>query len=102
MDCLFIFMNRILLILIFVFVGIKGIAQKRYRCEFADILTMKLPDSTLRNMSKMSNQDIELTPEMMEQIYIQLKTSLMAMYQLRIVKANEEETIVSIDKSSIK
>ena len=62
---------------------------------------MTIPDSTLRNMSKMANQqNIELTPEMEQELYLQLKASRMTMYQSRIVKGNKDQTIISIDPGS--
>lgn len=95
-------MPGLILILFFCTASIISTAQRKYTCEFADTVTMVLPDSTLRNMSKMTEeQNFELTPEIEMEIYAQLKASRMSKYQLRIVRAEKDQTIISIDPSSI-
>ena len=95
------FMQKVILLWLFLFGSLITFAQKKYVCEFADTMTMNLPDSVLRQMSNISTQQgIELTPEMMEQIFAQIRAAKLAMYQLRIVRAEKDQTIISIDRSS--
>lgn len=95
------FMRKLMLMSFILVATIFSFAQKKYACEFADTTTTILPDSILRQASVSSFQnDIPLTPELLEQLLAQMKQLKMAMYQLRIVKAGNDRTVISIDRSS--
>lgn len=94
-------MRESILLLFICFTSITSTAQKKYTCEFSDSVITVLPDSILRQLSNIKElQGVELTADMMEQIFIQLKAAPLSMYQLRTVNAAEQGSIVTIDRSS--
>jgi len=94
-------MPKLILVLLFCSGVFISNAQKTYTCEFTDSVITILPDSILKEFSKMPNQQgIELTPDIIEQFFVQLKSQSLSMHQLRTVIATKDRTIVKVDRSS--
>ena len=94
-------MCKVVLILFLLSTGFTGRAQKNYVCEFADTMIAILDDSVLLRMSQFSPQDdVEVTKEMRDQLFSEMRASFPTMYQLRIVNATKDQTVISMDRNS--
>jgi hypothetical protein len=80
--------------------NLTGFTQKKYLCEFSDTVTTILPDSIFAEMLTSARPDIDIPPEVMQQYLSQVKEKPLSMIQKRIVKAEIEKTIISIERSS--
>jgi|GEM_PF-2189295 len=93
-------MRKLILVLFLSCGSIISNAQKKYVCEFTDTLTTILPDSLFAQMLTSARPDIEIPPEVMQQYLTQMKQKPLRMVQSRIVRAEPEKTIITIDRSS--
>ena len=75
-------------------------AQKKYICEYSDTATTIIPDSIFAQMLSSSRPDIEIPPEVMQQFLSQMKLKPLFASQQRIVKAANDKTIISIERST--
>jgi len=87
----------ILLLLILIFV-VNANAQQKYRCEFFDTTITIIPESFVRDIASRNN----LSTKQIKQFLEQQKARPAYRYQLRVVRAAEDQTIISLDKRSIK
>ena len=72
-------------------------AQKKYRCEFADSTISVIPDSLFRYLASKT----QLSTKAIEQFLEQQRANPDYRYQLRIVRAEKDQTIISLDKHSV-
>ena len=93
-------MYKCILTLLLLTVSFTLSAQKRYVCEYADTVTMILPDSIWGEMLTSSRPDIEIPAEILQQFISQMKEKPIFMAQRRIVNAGFDKTMISIDRSS--
>ena len=93
-------MRELILVLFLLCGSILSNAQKKYLCEFSDTVTTTLPDSVFSQMLTSSRPDLEIPPHVMQQLLAQLKQKNMSMVQNRLVRAEVERTIITIDRSS--
>jgi len=75
-------------------------AQRQYVCEFTDTITAVIPDSVFADMLINTKPDIEIPPEVMKQFLSQVKQKPLSMIQTRMVRAEIDRTVISIDRSS--
>ena len=85
----------VLAVLFFVF---NSGAQQKYRCEFFDSTITIIPESIVRDIAWRNN----LSSKKVKQFLEQQKERPAYRYQLRLVRAAEDQTIISLDKRSIK
>jgi hypothetical protein len=93
-------MYRNILTGILLIINLTVFSQKKYVCEYSDTTTTILPDSIFAQMLTSSRPDIEIPPEVMQQYLSQVKEKPVSMIQKRIVKAEIEKTIISIERKS--
>src|SRR5688572_2891854 len=99
-DCLIYFMYKCILILVLLCGNFTLSAQNKYICEYSDTTITGLPDSIWEEMLTSSRPDIEIPPDVMQQFLSQMKQKPMFMAQQRVVKAANDKTVISIDRSS--
>ena len=90
-------MRKLILLFPLVFITIYSNAQQEYRCEFADTMISVIPDSLFRYLALKNN----LSNKAIEKNLEQLRTNPPSRYYLKIVRAEKDQTIISIDKSSV-
>jgi len=73
-------------------------AQQKYRCEFFDTTISIITESLVRDIASKNNLSSKQTRQFLEQ----QKTRPAYRYQLRLVRAAEDQTIISLDKRSIR
>jgi hypothetical protein len=93
-------MYRYILLGILFLGNLTAFTQKKYLCEFSDTVITNFPDSVFAQMLTSSRPDIEIPPEVMQQYLSQVKEKPVSMIQKRIVKAEIEKTIISIERKS--
>lgn len=91
-------MRNLILFLFFVFLIIGSNAQQKYRCEFFDTTITIIPESLFRDIASRNN----LSSKQIKQFLEQQKARPAYRYQLRVVRAAEDQTIISLDKRSIR
>ena len=91
-------MRKLIVFLSLVFFIINSNAQQKYKCEFADTTITIIPESLVRDIAWRNNLSSKKTKQFLEQ----QKERPAYRYQLRLVRAAEDQTIISLDKSSIK
>ena len=91
-------MRKLILFLLFVFLIIGSDAQQKYRCEFFDTTITVIPESLFRDIASRNN----LSSKQIKQFLEQQKARPAYRYQLRIVRAAEDQTVISLDKRSIR
>ena len=87
----------IVLLLVLIFV-VNSNAQQKYRCEFFDTTITIIPESLVRDIASRNN----LSSKQIKQFLEQQKARPAYRYQLRVVRAAEDQTIISLDKRSIR
>ena len=87
----------ILLLLVLIFV-VNSNAQQKYRCEFFDTTISIIPKSLVRDIASKNN----LSSKQIKQFLEQQKARPAYRYQLRVVRAAEDQTIIRLDKRSIR
>lgn len=92
------FMRKLIVFLSHVFFIINSNAQQKYRCEFFDSTITVIPESLVRDIAWRNN----LSSKKVKQFLEQQKARPAYRYQLRLVRAAEDQTIISLDKHSIK
>lgn len=92
------FMRKLIVFLSLVFFIINSNAQQKYRCEFFDTTITVIPESLVRDIASRNN----LSSKQIKQFLEQQKTRPAYRYQLRVVRAAEDQTIISLDKRSIR
>ena len=80
-----------------VFLTIHSGAQQKYKCEFVDSTISVIPDSVFRFLAFKNN----LSAKAIDQFLEQQRADPAHRYQLRIVRAEKDQTIISLDKRSI-
>jgi hypothetical protein len=93
-------MYKYIFVLLLLFGRFTLSAQKKYICEYSDTSTTILPDSILAEMLSSSRPDIEIPPEVMQQFLSQMKVKPIFASQQRVVKAANDKTIISIERST--
>ena len=93
-------MLKYILILLVLFGSYALSAQKKYICEYSDTTTTIIPDSVFGEMLSSSRPDIEIPPEVMRQFLSQMKAKPIFASQQRTVKAANDKTIISIERST--
>ena len=91
-------MIKLILFLLFVFLIIGSDAQQKYRCEFFDTTITVIPESLFRDIASRNN----LSSKQIKQFLEQQKARPAYRYQLRLVRAAVDQTIISLDKRSIR
>ena len=91
-------MIKLISFLLFVFLIIGSDAQQKYRCEFFDTTITVIPESLFRDIASRNN----LSSKQIKQFLEQQKARPAYRYQLRIVRAAEDQTVISLDKRSIR
>ena len=91
-------MRKLILFLLFVCHTIGSNAQQKYRCEFFDTTITVIPETLFRDIASRNN----LSSKQIKQFLEQQKVRPAYRYQLRIVRAAEDQTIISLDKRSIR
>ncbi|HMK19549.1 MAG TPA: hypothetical protein VK492_15210 [Chitinophagaceae bacterium] len=91
-------MRKLILFLLFVFLIIDSSAQQKYRCEFFDTTISIIPESLVRDIASKNN----LSSKQIKQFLEQQKARPAYRYQLRVVRAAEDQTIISLEKRSIR
>ena len=91
-------MRKLILFLLFVFLIIDSNAQQKYRCEFFDTTISIIPESLVRDFASQNN----LSSKQIRQFLEQQKARPAYRYQLRVVRAAADQTIISLDKRSIR
>lgn len=91
-------MKKLILFLLFVFLIIGSNAQQKYRCEFFDTTITVIPESLFRDIASRNN----LSSKQIKQFLEQQKARPAYRYQLRLVRAAEDQTIISLDKRSVR
>jgi hypothetical protein len=91
-------MRKLIFFLLFVFIIIGSNAQQKYRCEFFDTTISIIPESLVRDIAAKNN----LSSKQIKQFLEQQKARPPYRYQLRVVRAAEDQTIISLDKRSIR
>jgi len=87
----------IFLIPVLIFV-VNSNAQQKYRCEFFDTTISIIPESLVRDIASKNNLSLKQTRQFLEQ----QKARPAYRYELRVVRAAENQTIISLDKHSIR
>ena len=91
-------MRKLIVFLSLVFFIINSNAQQKYRCEFFDTTITVIPESLVRDIASRNN----LSSKQIKQFLEQQKARPAYRYQLRVVRAAEDQTIISLDKRSIR
>ena len=91
-------MRNLISFLLFVFLIISSNAQQKYRCEFFDSTITVIPESLFRDIASRNN----LSSKQIKQFLEQQKARPAYRYQLRLVRAAVDQTIISLDKRSIR
>lgn len=91
-------MRNLIIFPLLLFFIIKSNAQQKYRCEFVDTTITVIPESIVRDIGWRYN----LSSKKIKQFIEQQKTRPAYRYQLRVVKAAEDQTIIILDKRSIR
>jgi hypothetical protein len=91
-------MRKLIIFLSLVFFIINSDAQQKYRCEFSDTTITIIPESVVRDIAWRNNLSSRKTKQFLEQ----QKERPAYRYQLRLVRAAEDRTIISLDKASIR
>ena len=91
-------MRKLIVFLSLTFFIINSNAQQKYRCEFGDTTITIIPESLVRDIAWRNN----LSSKKVKQFLEQQKARPAYRYQLRLVRAAEDQTIINLDKRSIK
>ena len=90
-------MRKLILFFSLVFFIIYTDAQQKYRCEFVDSTISVIPDSLFRYLALKNS----LSANAIEKFLEQQRANTAYRYQLRIVRAEKDQTIISLDKHSV-
>jgi hypothetical protein len=91
-------MRKLILLLPVLIFVVNSNAQQKYRCEFFDTTITIIPESLVRDIASKNN----LSSKQIKQFLEEQKARPAYRYQLRIVRAAEDQTIISLDKRSIR
>ena len=87
-------MRKLILVFPLVLFAVYCNAQQNYKCEFVDSTISVIPDSLFRYLALKNN----LSTKAIEQFLEQQRANPAYRYQLRIVRAEKDQTIISLDK----
>jgi hypothetical protein len=90
-------MRKLILLFLISLCVITSEAQKKYRCEFADSIIWVTPESLFRNLASKTH----LSNKAIEQFLEQQRANHDSRYELRIVMAEKDQTIISLYKDSV-
>jgi hypothetical protein len=90
-------MRKLIILLPILIFVVNSNAQQKYRCEFFD--TTNNYSGIISERYRMRNN---LSPKQIRQFLEQQKARPAYRYQLRVVRAAEDQTIISLDKRSIR
>lgn len=91
-------MRKLACLLPLLFFAFNSNAQQKYRCEFSDTTILVITEPLFRDLASKNN----LSSKQIKQFLEQQRTRPPYRYQLRIVRAEEDQTIISLDKHSIR
>jgi hypothetical protein len=91
-------MRKLILLFPLLIFVVNSNAQQKYRCEFFDTTISIIPESLVRDFASQNN----LSSKQIRQFLEQQKARPAYRYQLRVVRAAEDQTIISLDKRSIR
>jgi hypothetical protein len=91
-------MRKLIILLPILIFVVNSNAQQKYRCEFFDTTITIIPESLVRDIASRNN----LSSKQIRQFLEQQKARPAYRYQLRVVRAAEDQTIISLDKRSIR
>lgn len=90
-------MRKLILFLSLVLFAVYCDAQQKYKCEYVDSTTSVVPDSTFRYLALKNN----LSSKAIEHFLEHQRANPPHRYQLRIARAEQGRTIITLDKGSI-
>jgi len=90
-------MRKLILFFTLVLFAVYCNAQQKYICEFVDSTISVIPDSLFRHLALKNS----LSAKAIERFLEQQRANPAYRYQLRIVRAEKDQTIISLDKYSI-
>ena len=90
-------MRKFILLFPLIFFTIYSDAQQKYRCVFADTMISIIPDSLFRSLALKNN----LSSKTIEKILEQHRATPPSKYYLKTVRAEKNQTIISIVKGSV-
>jgi hypothetical protein len=86
-------MRKLILLFSFLLSVVPSNAQKKYRCEFAEIITSVMPDSVFRNLASKNNLSAKEIEEFIEQ-----QKANPDFKRVRLtVRAEKDQTIINVD-----
>ena len=91
-------MRRFTVFFLLLFFVVNSDAQQKYKCEFFDTTILVIPEPLFRDLASKNN----LSSKQIKQFLEQQRTRPPYRYQLRVARADEGQTIVNLDKHSIK
>jgi hypothetical protein len=91
-------MRKLIILLPILIFVVNSNAQQKYRCEFFDTTITIIPESLVRDIASRNN----LSSKQIRQFLEQQKARPAYRYQLRVVRAAADQTIISLDKHSIR
>jgi len=91
-------MRRFTVFFLLLFFVVNSDAQQKYRCDFFDTTILVIAEPLFRDLASKNN----LSSKQIKQFLEQQRTRPPYRYQLRVARAEEDQTIISLDKHSIK